>query len=514
VLCPSRGEILALLDQAMFGLSDGELLDSIRAVEQVKAAADSVYLSLLATLQSRPEAVPGAAPGGAAVTFLAEGLRASRGRAARDVRASVAVASGTGSMPALAAAFAGGEITREHVDVAVAAVNKLPAAVKRLTSEDGTTGLQVLDGLVTEQAKTGQPGTVDRLGKDLLMVMDPDRACRLDEDAVQRRGGSHMVDYSGMHLFRFALDPATGAQVMPIFAAYAKPAPAGPGEGEDGQEVLFPDRRSHSQRMADAFAGIVRDAAAGGMLGHDEPASAGETPDFDGAADVGGVDGEAAAPAGRGRCAGCGGRGGAFWRVTPELVVVTTPDQLAAAQGVLDVAAKAAGLAQVSLAGGGGDWPGSSLDPTTLGRLSCDAVLRRVLAAPNGAVMNLGRARRLASPGQRKALFARDGGCVIAGCGIPSEWCDVHHVIPWSEGGSTDTDSMCLLCPRHHTAVHAQIWRIQLREGIPWVRPPSWVDIRRRWFRNTTHEHRGRARRAAQNLTRQLRLPLEPPSAA
>jgi hypothetical protein len=37
------------------------------------------------------------------------------------------------------------------VDVAVAAVNKLPVAVKRLVSDDGTTGLQVLDGLVTEQ---------------------------------------------------------------------------------------------------------------------------------------------------------------------------------------------------------------------------------------------------------------------------------------------------------------------------------------------------------------------------
>jgi len=47
-----------------------------------------------------------------------------------------------------------------------------------------------------------------------------------------------------------------------------------------------------------------------------------------------------------------------------------------------------------------------------------------------------------------------------------------------------------------------------MNDGIPWVRPPSWVDVRRRWFRNTTHEHRARARRAAQNLTRQLEFPL------
>ena len=235
--------------------------------------------------------------------------------------------------------------------------------------------------------------------------------------------------------------------------------------------------------------------------------------------DVDGDDGDEGdgSGGGSGRCAGCGGGRigfGSFGRVTPELVVVTTVDQLAAAQGVLDVAAQGAGLAQMSLAGGGGDWPGSSLHPSTFGRLACDAVLRRVLVAPNGSVMNLGRARRLASPGQRKALFARDKGCTVPGCGIPAEWCDVHHVIPWSKGGSTNTDSMCLLCPRHHTAVHAQIWQIQMNDGIPWVKPPGWVDVRRRWFRNTTHEHRTRARRAAQNLTRQLKLPLEPPRTA
>ena len=300
VLCRLVSQILALQDRATYGMNGAEHLDAIRAVERVKAAADSTYLRLLADLQARPEAVPGAAPGKVAETFLTEGLRVSRGRAARDVRAAVAVVAGSGTMPTLAAAYAAGEISREHVDVAVAAVNKLPLAVKRLTSQDdGVTGLQLLDELVTEQAKVGQPGTVDQLGRDLLMVMDPDRACRLDEDAVQRRGGSHTVDYLGMHLLRFALDPATGALVMPVFAAYAKPAPAGPGEGEDGQEVLFPDRRTPSQRMADALVAIIRDAVAGGGLVRVEEAD---------------IEAEATEPApstgagpARGRCAGCGG---------------------------------------------------------------------------------------------------------------------------------------------------------------------------------------------------------------
>ena len=137
-LCPLVAEILALSDRPSYGLGGVEHLDSLRAAELVKAAADSIYLRLLADLQSRPEAVPGAAAGKVAETFLTEGLRVSRTRAVRDVRAAVAVAAGSGTMPILAAAYAAGEITREHVGVAVAAVGKLPVAVKRLVSGDRT----------------------------------------------------------------------------------------------------------------------------------------------------------------------------------------------------------------------------------------------------------------------------------------------------------------------------------------------------------------------------------------
>jgi hypothetical protein len=62
--------------------------------------------------------------------------------------------------------------------------------------------------------------------------------------------------------------------------------------------------------------------------------------------------------------------------------------------------------------------------------------------------------------------MARDDGCVVPGCGIPADWCDVHHVIPWSQGGSTDVEGMCLVCPRHHTAIHAGVWQIIMCDGM------------------------------------------------
>jgi hypothetical protein len=55
------------------------------------------------------------------------------------------------------------------------------------------------------------------------------------------------------------------------------------------------------------------------------------------------------------------------------------------------------------------------VDATTLELLACTATIRAALLAPNGALLDLGRSQRLASPAQKTALLARDGGCVIPG---------------------------------------------------------------------------------------------------
>lgn len=100
----------------------------------------------------------------------------------------------------------------------------------------------------------------------------------------------------------------------------------------------------------------------------------------------------------------------------------------------------------------------------------------------------------------------RDGGCVVPGCHAPPEWCEAHHVVPWEHGGLTDVDGMALLCRHHHTAHHAGIYGLQLRDGVPWVRVPAWVDPARPWLRNTTHHHG----QLADTLVRQL---TDPPDA-
>jgi hypothetical protein len=133
----------------------------------------------------------------------------------------------------------------------------------------------------------------------------------------------------------------------------------------------------------------------------------------------------------------------------------------------------------------------------------CDATLEAALIGREGDVLNLGRAQRTVTPHQRRAVKARDGGCVIPGCHAPAAWCDAHHVRWWSKGGRTDVENLALLCPRHHAAVHAGIWDLDMRDGLPWARPPTWADPGRRWRRNTYRHHRDQAH--------QLRLDLDPP---
>ena len=87
-------------------------------------------------------------------------------------------------------------------------------------------------------------------------------------------------------------------------------------------------------------------------------------------------------------------------------------------------------------------------------RLACQArIIPAVLGGPS-QVLDLGRKTRFHTPAQRIAMALRDGGCSAEGCDWPPGMCHAHHDRPWSKGGSTDTQTGRLLCPRHHALAH------------------------------------------------------------
>ena len=84
----------------------------------------------------------------------------------------------------------------------------------------------------------------------------------------------------------------------------------------------------------------------------------------------------------------------------------------------------------------------------------------------------VGRQRRLATRAQRRALYARDQGCI--GCGLDPDWCQAHHITYWEAGGPTDIDNLTLLCSRCHHQIHDNNWQIkQTPTGKHIMIPPT-----------------------------------------
>jgi len=107
-----------------------------------------------------------------------------------------------------------------------------------------------------------------------------------------------------------------------------------------------------------------------------------------------------------------------------------------------------------ALVGAGETSTGEVLTPATVRRVACDADVVPMVLGTDGEILDQGRAKRLVTPGQRRALEHRDKGCTFPGCSIPASWTEAHHVIHWSRGGLSDLNNYALLCGRHHTVVH------------------------------------------------------------
>jgi uncharacterized protein DUF222 len=96
----------------------------------------------------------------------------------------------------------------------------------------------------------------------------------------------------------------------------------------------------------------------------------------------------------------------------------------------------------------------------TVERLACDCSVTRILLGSDSMVIDVGRAKRVISGPQRKALNARDGGCTWPGCDRPASWTSGHHLHHWARGGPGDLPNLTLLCYRHHWNVHEGNWQL------------------------------------------------------
>ena len=131
--------------------------------------------------------------------------------------------------------------------------------------------------------------------------------------------------------------------------------------------------------------------------------------------------------------------------VRPHLTVTATIDTLVGSEGA------PAGEVEYS----------TPIPAATVQRLACDAGVRRVVFGPKSLVIDVGRSLRVPSAPMRRALHARDQGCVWPGCDRPPTWTNAHHVEHWTrDQGETEIPNLVLLCYRHHWQVHEGGWSI------------------------------------------------------
>jgi len=109
----------------------------------------------------------------------------------------------------------------------------------------------------------------------------------------------------------------------------------------------------------------------------------------------------------------------------------------------------------------------SELPVSTVRRLCCDGSVVPIVENAKGEPLNVGRKVRTIPTAIRRALWARDRGCVFPGCHC-KRYVDAHHVKHWADGGETSLDNLLLLCTRHHRMVHEGGYGIERDENQRW----------------------------------------------
>jgi hypothetical protein len=346
-------------------LAGAELVELHRLMESLR----SVFSTQLRDLErSGAYAAQGAL---SAAAWLRSECRLSPNAAAEQVQ----VARSLPQLPETAAAFAAGEISFAHA-----------AQLSRCAEEVGLERLREAQPLFLTAARQLDPLRLRLLTRHLRYCLDPDGAQAAAEELHQRRGLHLSQSLEGVFYLEGRLEAEGGSLLQKALEACSGPRTA-------------EDRRSPSQRRADALVELCRQQLDGGQL----PQVGGQKPHL-------------------------------------SLRMELSSLQPGGPAGELE--------------------NGQPLGGEALRRLTCDAALEPVLVNEAGEALGVGRSRRVVSGALRRALVARDGGCRFPGCDRPAGWTDAHHLVHWADGGETALANTLLLCRPHHRRVHEEGWRL------------------------------------------------------
>ena len=110
---------------------------------------------------------------------------------------------------------------------------------------------------------------------------------------------------------------------------------------------------------------------------------------------------------------------------------------------------------------------GPAIPLATARRFACDCSKVEITEDEQGEPLDVGRKTRSIPPALRRALAARDKGCVFPGCDH-KRYVDGHHVEHWADGGETKLSNLATLCRFHHRAVHEGGLKMQRCDDGAW----------------------------------------------
>jgi hypothetical protein len=357
--------------------------------------------------------------GGKLSHAIAEWTLISRGEAARRIREASDLGprrtiTGESLAPVLAATAAAqreGRLGAGHVAVIRRFFHQLPGWIDHSTREQ-------TEARLAKEGSQFRPEQLAGLADHIADWLNPG-GTYTDVDRARRRGltlGNQHAD--GMSQLRGWLTPEARATLEAVWAKLAAPGMANPTDdtpcvdGTPTEQAIEGDARSPAQRCHDGLLAALRALLASGQLG-------------------------------------------AHNGLPASIIVTTTLGELGAAAGR-------------GLTGGGSILPISDVI-----RLARHA--HHYLAIfDHGKALALYHTKRLASPGQRIVLYAKDRGCSAPGCTVPGYYCEVHHVTDYAKCGTTDVDDLTFACGPHHRLLRPGGWSTRKRASgdTEWIPPP------------------------------------------
>ncbi|MEE6166200.1 MULTISPECIES: HNH endonuclease signature motif containing protein [unclassified Mycolicibacterium] len=319
---------------------------------------------------------------------------------------------------ATAAAQAGGWLTQDHIEELEKFATACPAWVDAQRR-------QSFEEKLVAVAATNCPDVLHTAITEALYLLNQDGEEPLEDLANRSRGivlGPQEPD--GTRSIRGRVTAELGATLDAITGKWAAPGMCNPDDeqpcttGTPSQEQIDTDTRTSRQRTHDALLTLGRHALMSGELGQHNG-------------------------------------------LPVSVVVTTTLQELEAGAGAAVTAT------------------GSKLPIPDLIRLAAHAHhYLAVFDQHTNVPLYLGRSKRIASPGQRLVLFARDRGCTRPGCTAAADRCQAHHATEdFAQGGLTDITDLTLGCGPHQRLVGPGKWTTHINNNgrCEWI-PPALLD--------------------------------------